>query len=168
MISLIPRQYVELVRRLRRYLLLLGSLQGLLLLAILAEELLTDRIPHRLRVFGYVFRPWELWLLQAMVLATAALWIWRFAVRVVCPQCLGSLARFRQHRVYYCPACDEYTDDGTMERLSQQPLAAPPALHQKGREWNRMNCLARIGGPETFQSTNKAFPVSPGPGPCSR
>jgi hypothetical protein len=128
MISLIPRQYVELVRRLRRYLLLLGSLQGLLLLAIVAGELLTDRMPQTLRVFGYVFRPWQLWLLQAVVLVTAGLLIWRFAVRVVCPQCLGSLAWTRAHRVYYCAACDEYTDDGTMERLARTPAAPGPTI----------------------------------------
>ena len=128
MISLIPRQYVELVRRLRRYLLLLGALQGLLLLAIMAGELLTDRMPQTLRVFGYVFRPWQLWLLQAVVLVTAGLLIWRFAVRVVCPQCLGSLAWTRAHRVYYCAACDEYTDDGTMERLARTPAAPGPTI----------------------------------------
>lgn len=128
MISLIPRQYVELVRRLRRYLLLLGALQGLLLLAIMAGELLTDRMPQTLRVFGYVFRPWQLWLLQAMVLVTVGLLIWRFAVRVVCPQCLGSLAWTRAHRVYYCAACDEYTDDGTMERLARTPAAPGPTI----------------------------------------
>ena len=128
MISLIPRQYVELVRRLRRYLLLLGSLQGLLLLAIVAGELLTDRMPHRLFVFGYFVRPWELWLLQAMVLVTVGLLIWRFAVRVVCPQCLGSLTWIHAHRVYYCAACDEYTDDGTMERLARTPAAPGPTI----------------------------------------
>lgn len=128
MIFLVPRQYLELVRRVRWYALLFGSLQGLLLLAIVAGGLLTDRMPHSLRVFGYFFRPWQLWLLQVIVLLTAGLLIWRFAVRVVCPQCLGCLAWTHAHRVYYCAVCDEYTDDGTMERLARTPAARGPTI----------------------------------------
>lgn len=128
MISLVPRQYLELVRRVRRYALLFGSLQGLLLLAILARGPLTDQMLQNLQIFGYVFRPWQLWLLQVIALVTVGLLIWRFAVRVVCPQCLGCLASTRTHRVYYCAACDQYTDDGTMERLARTPAARGPTI----------------------------------------
>ena len=168
MMTLFPSQYDQFSQRVRLYVRLLGLLQIVGLVVILAVPLSFGRPSPLAVILGYPMGFLDLWLLQAVGLVAVGWLVRRFAIQVVCPQCLGSLARFRRHRVYYCPACDEYTDDGTMERLSQQSMAAPSALHQQGREWNRRNCLARIGGPETIPSADKAFPVPPGPGPCSR
>lgn len=124
MIKLFPSQYLDFTRRVRRYGLLLGLLQLVMLLVIVWFELFYGGALTSIWLFGRPIRLVTLWLIQSAALA--GLWALgrRLAVRVICPQCLTTLTRVHRHRVYYCPACDQYTDDGTMARLAETPL--PP------------------------------------------
>ena len=128
MIRLWPWQYRGFVRRCSRYLLLLGLLQ------VVGMVILASQGPLPLLQAGVGFnRPitlWDLWLVQLAVWIGAGLLFLRLGVRVVCPKCLARLTHNRRHQLYYCGTCDEYFDDGTMQKLAHAPSPPPRPLSE--------------------------------------
>ena len=128
MIRLWPWQHRAFVRHCTRYALLLGALQGVALVSlILLRGEPWSPLPVVVVVLNRPFTVWDLWLIQLAVLSGAGLVFFLLGVRVICPKCLGRVRHNRRHQLYYCGTCDEYLDDGTMERLARTP-APPPRL----------------------------------------
>ena len=126
MIRLWPWQYRPLVRSCTRYALLLGTLQGVLLVSMIVM----NREPWGpgstvLVAFNRWWTLWDVWLILFALLSCAVLLFFRLGIRVVCPNCLARVRYKRRLERYYCQHCDEYLDDGMMKRLIQAP---PPPL----------------------------------------
>jgi hypothetical protein len=125
MIRLWPWQHRAFARHCTRYALLMGGLQGVVLLSwILLRREPWAPVPVVV-VLNRPFTVWDLWLIQLTVGIGAGLLFFWLGVRVVCPKCLARVRHNRRRQLYYCGKCDEYLDDGTMERLAQVP---PPPI----------------------------------------
>jgi hypothetical protein len=121
MISLRPDQYRGFTRRLRFYAFLLALLQLVGFLALTDFGMGNTGLNGPIFLLGFRVELARLWVLSAIVLLIVFVLFLKYGIRIRCPHCLGTLGTVTRHRLYYCPRCDQYTDDGTMERLATAP-----------------------------------------------